>query len=69
MTAASVAAARVLGAFFAEEATRLDAKAEEAGISRLYGGIHYPSDIAQGSAHGGRIGLRVVELASGDGSH
>ena len=30
--------------------------ADEAGFSRLYGGILYPSDINQGKAHGARIG-------------
>jgi membrane-associated phospholipid phosphatase len=64
----SAASAVVLGYLFPEHAESFDAMADEAGISRLYGGIHYPSDIEQGSAHGGRIGLRVLELASGDGS-
>jgi hypothetical protein len=64
----SAASATVLGYLFPEWAEEFDAMAAEAGISRLYGGIHYPSDIDQGKAHGERIGLRVLELASGDGS-
>ena len=65
----SSASARVLGHLFPDAAEEFAAMAAEAGISRLYGGIHYPSDIEQGGAHGDRIGLRVVELASGDGAH
>jgi hypothetical protein len=36
-------------------------------MSRLYGGIHYRSDIEQGKAHGARIGGVVVEFARADG--
>src|SRR5690606_16601665 len=39
--AISSAAATVLGAIFPEEREQLRAAAEEAGISRIYGGIHY----------------------------
>jgi membrane-associated phospholipid phosphatase len=42
--------------------------ADEAGMSRLYGGIHYPSDITEGKAHGVRIGARVVDVARADGA-
>jgi membrane-associated phospholipid phosphatase len=43
--------------------------ADEAGISRLYGGIHYRSDIVQGKAHGERIAGFVVNLAKTDGAN
>jgi membrane-associated phospholipid phosphatase len=43
--------------------------ADEAGLSRLYGGIHYPSDINQGKAHGARIGAWVVNYLSSDGAN
>jgi hypothetical protein len=36
---------------------------EEASISRLYGGIHYRSDIERGKAHGARTG-RTDALAA-----
>ena len=39
--------------------------ADEAGVSRLYGGIHYPSDIDEGKAHGDRIGAWVRERGEG----
>lgn len=56
----SAAAATVLGSIFPQAAADFDAMADEAGISRLYGGIHYPSDITLGKAHGARIGAHVV---------
>src|SRR5690606_4136829 len=42
--AISSAAATVLGAIFPHERKQLAADAEEAGISRIYGGIHYRFD-------------------------
>ena len=63
----SAAAAEVLGHLFPDGAASFDAMAAEAGISRLYGGIHYPSDIERGREHGERIGLHVVGFAQGDG--
>ncbi|HEU4631674.1 MAG TPA: phosphatase PAP2 family protein [Gemmatimonadaceae bacterium] len=62
----SAAAAEVLGYFFPAHAAELAAMADEAGISRLYGGIHYRSDIEQGKAHGQRIGAHVVRFARAD---
>ena len=38
------------------------AMADEAGISRVYGGIHYPTDVQRGKEHGVRIGEAVVDL-------
>jgi hypothetical protein len=63
----SGAAATVLGSIFPEGAATFDAMADEAGISRMYGGIHYRSDIVQGKAHGKRIGAWVLNFANGDG--
>ena len=40
---------------------------DEAGISRLYGGIHYRSDIDAGKDHGRRIGGYTVRFATEDG--
>ena len=41
---------------------------DEAGISRLYGGIHYRSDIDNGKAHGVNVGAEVVRFAQSDGA-
>mgnify|MGYP002778744514 FL=1 len=64
----SAAAATVLGHFFPAESTAFARLADEAGLSRLYGGIHYPVDIEQGKAHGERIGAHVVRAARGPGA-
>jgi hypothetical protein len=64
----SAAAADVLSYLFPAATGDFAAMADEAGISRLYGGIHYRSDIEQGKAHGQRIGAYVVDFARADGS-
>ncbi|HEY0777040.1 MAG TPA: phosphatase PAP2 family protein [Gemmatirosa sp.] len=64
----SAAAAEVLGHVFPSAATTFEQQADEAGISRLYGGIHYRTDITNGKLHGQRIGAAVVRLAQGDGA-
>jgi membrane-associated phospholipid phosphatase len=46
----------------------LTALADEAGMSRLWGGIHFPSDIRVGLALGRAVAQRVVERAQDDGS-
>lgn len=63
----SAAAAAILGSFFPQGAAEFQAMAEEAGISRLYGGIHYRSDITSGAAHGQRIGNWVLDYVKNDG--
>ena len=63
----SGAAAVVLGHFFPGDARRLDAMAEEAAVSRLYGGIHFRTDNDVGLRIGREIGRRTVERA-GDGA-
>jgi membrane-associated phospholipid phosphatase len=65
----SAASAAVLTYLFPEGGPSFDAMADEAGISRLYGGIHYRSDIERGKEHGGRIGLHVVGFARADGAN
>ncbi len=52
----SGAAATVLGALFPERAEELSAMADEAAISRLYGGIHYQFDNDAGLTLGRRVG-------------
>jgi PAP2 superfamily len=64
----SAAAAGVLSYLFPSGAAQFAAAADEAGISRLYAGIHYRSDIDGGKLHGARIGAAVVARAREDGS-
>lgn len=64
----SAASAVVLSAFFPADAGTLEAQAEEAAVSRLYGGIHWRSDNEVGLQVGHRIGELAVERARADGS-
>jgi hypothetical protein len=67
----SGAAAVVLGHFFPAEQERLRAMAEEAAISRVYGGIHYRFDsevaLEQGHAIGGLAVARALAEHPGRG--
>jgi membrane-associated phospholipid phosphatase len=64
----SAAAARVLSYVFPDGAAYFDAQKEEAAISRLFGGIHYRSDIEVGKEHGNRVGEYTVAFARTDGA-
>jgi hypothetical protein len=64
----SAAAAEVLSYLFPGGAATFEAEKEEAAISRLYGGIHYRSDIEVGKEHGKRIGGYTVRFARLDGA-
>ena len=64
----SAAAAAVLSHFFPSEAATFDAKAQEAAVSRLYGGIHFRSDNDQGAAIGKKIGDLAVQRLKQDGA-
>jgi hypothetical protein len=64
----SGAAATVLSYLFPGRAADFGAMADEAGISRLYGGIHYRSDIEAGKEHGKRLGGYTVKFAREDGA-
>jgi hypothetical protein len=64
----SAAAAVVLSYLFPGGAGNFEAMRDEAGISRLYGGIHYRSDIETGKEHGQRIGAYTVSFARQDGA-
>jgi hypothetical protein len=57
----SGAASTVLDAFFPDHAATLDAMAEEAAISRLYGGIHFRSDNEVGLELGRRVGTVALD--------
>lgn len=56
----SGAAAEVLAAFFPDAGDALRKAAEEAALSRLYGGIHFTSDNEEGLVLGRRIGQVVL---------
>jgi membrane-associated phospholipid phosphatase len=56
----SGAASTVLSAFFPQEESELADLAEEAAVSRLYGGIHFRSDNVAGLALGGQVGSVAV---------
>jgi membrane-associated phospholipid phosphatase len=64
----SAAAATVLSYLFPTGASYFDEEKDEAAISRLYGGIHYRSDIDIGKAHGSRVGGYTVSFARTDGA-
>lgn len=64
----SAAATEVLSYVFPGAASEFEAQKEEASISRLYGGIHYRSDIEMGKSHGKRIGGYTVSFARTDGA-
>ena len=56
----SAAASEVLSAFFPGDRKQLRAWAEEAALSRLYGGIHFRSDNEAGLELGERVGRVAV---------
>jgi membrane-associated phospholipid phosphatase len=62
----SGAASTVLAVFFPDRASTLEAMAQEAAISRLYGGIHFRSDNEVGLHLGRRVGsaaLRAYDIS------
>ena len=65
----SAAAAEVLSYLFPQAADWFASQRDEAAMSRLYGGIHYPSDISVGKDHGIRVGDYTVRFAQGDGAN
>lgn len=60
-SAISGCAAVILSYFFPGESEKLNELAEEAAVSRLYGGIHFPIDNEAGLVVGRTIGEAVVE--------
>jgi len=58
----SAAQATILGAMFPSERTRLAGLAEQAAISRIYGGIHYRFDADVGLALGRRIATLALSM-------
>ena len=64
----SSAAASVLAYVFPDQATQLKAQGTEAGLSRLYSGVHYRFDVEAGTNWGNRIGQLAVDDAKTDGA-
>jgi membrane-associated phospholipid phosphatase len=64
----SGAAAAILGYIIPERATAYDAMAQEASMSRMYGGIHYRSDCSVGLTVGKSVGNYAVLRAKSDGA-
>jgi hypothetical protein len=64
----SAAAAVVLSYLFPSGTAYFEGEMEEAAMSRLYGGIHYRSDIEVGKDHGRKIGGYTVRFAQRDGA-
>lgn len=66
--ATAAAAAGVLSYLFPNEAESLKWLAEEAGRSRLYAGVEYPSDYLAGLELGRQVAERIIQKARADGS-
>ena len=64
----SAAAATILGHLLPSRATAYNSMAQEAEMSRLYGGIHYRSDIEVGYTVGQKVGGYAVKRATIDGA-
>ena len=64
----SAAAATILGHIIQSRATAYNDMAKEASLSRLYGAIHYRSDIETGMITGAKIGNYAIQRAMTDGA-
>ena len=64
----SAAAAEVLSHFFPAEASQFKKRAEEAAMSRVYGGIHYRFDAEIGLSQGKKVATYTVNRAILDGA-
>lgn len=64
----SGAAASILGYIIPERATAYQAMAQEASLSRMYGGIHYRSDCEVGLTTGQKVGSYAIARAKTDGA-
>lgn len=64
----SAAASSILSWLFPSGANEFAQMRDEAAISRLYGGIHYRSDIQAGKVHGNRIASYTLTFARNDGA-
>lgn len=66
-SAAAFAAANVLAAFFPDQASTYRAMAEEAGQSRVYAGVQFPSDHEAGKELGRQVAVSVIQRMTSDG--
>ncbi|MFC0263883.1 phosphatase PAP2 family protein [Fontibacter flavus] len=64
----SAAGAEVLSYFFPNDAQQFREWAEEAAVSRIYGGIHYRFDAIAGTVQGKLVGTYAVNKAKADGT-
>ncbi|HEX9165500.1 MAG TPA: phosphatase PAP2 family protein [Gemmatimonadales bacterium] len=64
----SAAAADVMAELFPDRAAHYRALADEASVSRVYGGVHYRFDVLIGEELGRSVGASVVERMRNDGS-
>jgi len=64
----SAAAATILGHIVPERKTAYQDMANEASLSRMYGGIHYRSDCELGLTVGNNVGAYAVQRAKTDGA-
>lgn len=64
----SGSAAAVLGYLFPQQAQYFMLQGSEASYSRLYGAIHYRSDVEMGFEHGQQIGGFTINFATTDGA-
>jgi hypothetical protein len=60
LSTASAVASEVLAAYFPKSAARLRAWANEAAVSRLYGGIHFRSDNDSGLVLGRKVAMAAL---------
>jgi hypothetical protein len=65
----SGAAATILGYLVPANAAKYSAMAQEAGLSRLVGGIHYRVDCEAGLAVGANVGNKAILRAQNDGAN
>jgi membrane-associated phospholipid phosphatase len=63
---ASTAAATALGYLFPRDAAGLKALSDEAAFSRIWGGIHYRSDIVGGIELGRRVAEKAIDRVKSD---
>ncbi|MEO2053472.1 MAG: phosphatase PAP2 family protein [Allomuricauda sp.] len=64
----SAAASEILAYVFPDEASKVRAWAEEAAISRVYGGIHWSFDATVGTEQGREVAQYVLNIAKADGA-
>jgi len=62
----SSAAAGALAYLFPRDAETLNALADEAGQSRIWAGIHFPTDVRVGLALGRSVAQKVIDIAQAD---